>query len=115
MLFKLSIALQLPLALALLTCKVTTADKSSEPTRKQALRGLQTHYFNLRLYWRSGYRWQESSSEKKFCLHCRLNSCSRGSGVKVMKCNRNDSRQHFFFSDGRIRSRKNTAACLQRE
>mmetsp|Transcript_31231 Transcript_31231/g.65314 ORF Transcript_31231/g.65314 Transcript_31231/m.65314 type:complete len:189 (+) Transcript_31231:151-717(+) len=72
-------------------------------------------YFNLRLFWKRGYRWQESSSEKKWCMQCTLSGCPEGSSIKIDTCDRSDSRQQFFFDDGRIRSRKNKDVCLERQ
>ena len=70
--------------------------------------------FNLRMYWRSGFMWQESPTEKKFCLKCQSGTCSKGSGVKIAKCDRSDKRQQWFYDQGRVRSRKNTSVCLDR-
>jgi len=70
-------------------------------------------YFRLRLTWKKGYRWQESSSEKWWCMRCKSSSCSKGSGIEVDKCSRNDSRQQFYFDNDRIRSKK-SGRCLER-
>lgn len=47
-------------------------------------------------------------------MKCRSNLCSRGSGIKIDRCDRSDQRQHFFFDSGRVRSRKNKSVCLTR-
>mmetsp|Transcript_12561 Transcript_12561/g.26401 ORF Transcript_12561/g.26401 Transcript_12561/m.26401 type:complete len:189 (+) Transcript_12561:141-707(+) len=72
-------------------------------------------YFNLRLFWKRGYRWQESSSEKKWCMQCTLSGCPEGSSIKIDTCDRSDSRQQFYFDNRRIRSRKNKQVCLERQ
>ena len=59
-------------------------------------------YFNMRLYWKKGYMWQESPSEKKWCMKCKSGSCQKGSGIKIARCNRDDYRQQFFFDNGRM-------------
>ncbi len=43
------------------------------------------------------------------------NRCSKGSGIKIARCKKDDWRQHFFFDDGRIRSRRNKDVCLERD
>lgn len=72
-------------------------------------------YFNLRLFWKKGYRWQESSSEKKWCMQCTSSGCPEGSSIKIDTCDRSDSRQQFYFDNRRIRSRKNKDVCLERQ
>jgi hypothetical protein len=89
--------------------------RPSHETRAHHLRRrLPSSYFNVRLYWKDGYRWQGSTSEKFWCMKCQSSGCDRGSGVKISKCDRDDRRQHFFFDDGRIRTRRNLDVCLER-
>lgn len=112
--------LHIALVLIAAACTATAAateDKSSRPKRviKNAQQRNLITYFNMRLYWKQGYQWQESSSEKKWCMKCRSNRCSKGTGIKVARCNRDDWRQNFFFDDGRIRSRRNKDVCLERQ
>ncbi|KAL3780786.1 hypothetical protein ACHAW5_004899 [Stephanodiscus triporus] len=103
---------QLRVALVFLACTAVEAVKHVVP--KDAQRELFGDYFNVRLYWKQGYKWQGSSSEKFWCMKCQNNSCTDGSGVKIARCRRNDWLQHFFFDDGRIRSRRNLDVCLER-
>jgi hypothetical protein len=100
---------QLRAALVFVACAVVAADAIPEVAERR----LQT-FFNLRLYWEQGYRWQESPSEKFWCLKCQNSGCTRGSGVKIARCSKDDWRQHFFFDDGRIRTRRNLDVCLER-
>jgi len=72
-----------------------------------------TSYFRLRLTWKKGYMWQESSSERWWCMRCKSSSCSTGSAIEIDKCSGNDSRQQFYFDDNRIRSKK-SGRCLER-
>lgn len=111
------IVVQFPLALLLLACNAVAADKSPdhEPKDVEDRELSADNWFNMRLHWQKGYKWQESYSEKKFCMQCRSNRCHKGSGLKIMKCNTNDWRQHFFFDDGKIRSRRNKDVCLERQ
>ena len=97
----------------IIVAQATSTDVSDVPDTTPE-RELSSH-FNLRLYWKRGYRWQERSSERWWCLQCRSSSCSKGSSVKIEKCNRKWASQHFYFDDGRIRSRRNRAVCLERD
>ena len=69
--------------------------------------------FRLRLTWKNGYMWQESRSERWWCMRCKSSSCAKGSGIEIDKCSRNDSRQQFYFDNNRIRSKK-SGRCLER-
>jgi len=71
-------------------------------------------YFKMRMYWQRGYYWQESSSERFWCMKCSRGDCGRGSRIKIDKCSNSDSRQQWFFSSGRIRSRMNKSQCIER-
>lgn len=105
-------------------------------------RELESSYFSLRLYWEKGYRlvrvshgsdhdsciphsvciifpdtlrWQGKTEEKLWCIQCTQSNCSKGSGIRVDKCDKGDSRQQFYYDDGRIRSRKNHSLCFERK
>mmetsp|Transcript_524 Transcript_524/g.1043 ORF Transcript_524/g.1043 Transcript_524/m.1043 type:complete len:187 (+) Transcript_524:35-595(+) len=108
------LVVQLLFGSVLIACKAVDTDDSSKSNPKEARRELNT-YFNMRLFWKSGYRWQESSSEKKWCMKCKSSKCPKGSGIKIARCSRDDWRQNFFFDDGRIRSRRNKNVCLERQ
>eukprot|EP01082_Thalassiosira_pseudonana_P011135 g10557.t1 g10557 contig4:2102746-2103445(-) len=103
----------------LLVCKVASASTADEASQEQPnsnlRRRLGNEYFNLRLNWERGYRWQESSSEKYWCIACTRSSCSKGSGIRIDKCDKGDSRQQFYYDSGRIRSRKNKSVCFERQ
>ena len=71
-------------------------------------------YFKMRMYWQRGYYWQESSTERFWCMKCSRIDCGKGSRIKIDKCSNSDSRQQWFFSSGRIRSRKNKSQCIER-
>ena len=66
------------------------------------------HYFSLHL------RWQGKTEEKFWCIQCTQSNCSKGSGVRVDKCDREDERQQFYYDDGRIRSKKDHSMCFER-
>eukprot|EP00584_Thalassiosira_punctigera_P016278 CAMPEP_0172570780 /NCGR_PEP_ID=MMETSP1067-20121228/128820_1 /TAXON_ID=265564 ORGANISM="Thalassiosira punctigera, Strain Tpunct2005C2" /NCGR_SAMPLE_ID=MMETSP1067 /ASSEMBLY_ACC=CAM_ASM_000444 /LENGTH=184 /DNA_ID=CAMNT_0013362953 /DNA_START=45 /DNA_END=596 /DNA_ORIENTATION=- len=106
---------QLRVALVLVALKSAAAVKDSSRRKPRRARRELNNHFNMRIYWKEGYRWQESSSEKKWCMQCKTNRCLKNSGLKIEQCDRGDWRQHFYFDDGRIRSRRNKAVCLERE
>mmetsp|Transcript_30349 Transcript_30349/g.54979 ORF Transcript_30349/g.54979 Transcript_30349/m.54979 type:complete len:187 (+) Transcript_30349:280-840(+) len=108
------LVVQLHIILVLIAYEATAANDSSSPKPREKKRELNSH-FNMRIFWKNGYRWQNSSSEKKWCMQCKANKCPKGSGIKVERCDRDDWRQHFYFDDGRIRSRRNKDVCLERE
>jgi hypothetical protein len=86
----------------------------NDGNKRRRIQGTSYYYFNVRLYWKEGYTWQESTSEKFWCMKCQSSGCNKGSGIKIAKCDRDDWRQHFFFDDGRIRTRRNLDVCLER-
>jgi len=66
--------------------------------------------FRLRLYWEKGYRWQESSREKWWCMECR-GSCSSGTSIKTSKCD-SSRRQRFIAIGKTIRPASAPALCM---
>jgi hypothetical protein len=103
----------LHVALLLLAFTVLAAEEQSEQTPTTTHRELES-YFNLKIYWQQGYRWQGSTKEQKWCMKCRSDNCSDGTGIKIARCDKDDPRQQFYFDDRRIRSRKNNDMCLKR-
>lgn len=85
-----------------------------EANRPSVQRQLNKIYFNLRLYWERGYRWQESSGESFWCMACVSHTCERDSSIEVKWCDRDDPRQQWYFDRSKIRSRGNKSMCLQR-
>lgn len=110
------LVIQLQIALIVMAYNAAATDVSSRSRPKDVQRELSDdYYFNMKLHWQKGYRWQGSSSERKWCMQCRSNRCSKGSSIKIMRCNKDDWKQHFFFDDGKIRSRRNKDVCLERQ
>mmetsp|Transcript_11054 Transcript_11054/g.16816 ORF Transcript_11054/g.16816 Transcript_11054/m.16816 type:complete len:189 (+) Transcript_11054:199-765(+) len=106
---------QLHIALVLIAYNAAASKDATHqnPKKVEKRRKLNSH-FNMKIFWKPGYRWQGRSGEKKWCMVCKTSRCLKGSGIKIDKCDRDDSRQHFYFDDGRIRSRRNTSVCLER-
>lgn len=100
-------------AVILLSFTVFAAEDQSDPIPTVEHRELES-YFNLKLYWQQGYRWQGSTTERKWCMKCRSSQCSDGTGIKIARCDKDDERQHFYFDGSMIRSRKNNDMCLKR-
>jgi len=83
----------------------TTAEPTSRPTQQPT-----TSIFRLRLYWQRGYYWQESYSEKWWCMECR-NNCRLGDSVYVDWCD-SSWRQRFISVGDTIRPASDTSLCF---
>jgi len=67
--------------------------------------------FQLKMYWEDGTEWQESTKERKHCIECD-NDCDEGEKLRIQSCNKGTSRQRFYYSDGKIQSKRNRNVCL---
>jgi hypothetical protein len=56
--------------------------------------------FRLRLYWEDGYYWQESHSEKKYCMQCDGSSCGDGDKVRIQTCGGDNTKFEFYKRSG---------------
>jgi hypothetical protein len=58
--------------------------------------------FRLKLFWRTGYMWQEQPVEQKYCMECASRVCSDGGGLVISKCDDDGSNEefHMVFRDG---------------
>lgn len=71
---------------------VNSADIPSNPPPSPPSGGS----FRIRLYWEEGYYWQESYSEKKYCMECDGSSCGDGDKVRIQKCDGDNTYfQHY--------------------
>lgn len=105
---------QLHVVFVLLAFTVFAAEDQSGLIPSSIAHREQQSYFNLKIFWEQGFRWQGSTTERKWCMTCRSSKCSNGTGIKVSRCDKDDPRQQFYFDDRRIRSRKNKDMCLKR-
>mmetsp|Transcript_15496 Transcript_15496/g.25117 ORF Transcript_15496/g.25117 Transcript_15496/m.25117 type:complete len:357 (+) Transcript_15496:77-1147(+) len=56
--------------------------------------------FALKLYWQSGYRWQEEDFERKWCMECRGGTCDYGDKTYIETCGSTTSQRYdFVFVD----------------
>ena len=58
----------------------------------------------IKMYWQFGYNWQESYTEKKYCMQCRNRkgapeACDVGMNIEIYDCNRSH-RQKFVRVEG---------------
>lgn len=47
--------------------------------------------FRLKMFWREGYKWQEETFERKWCMRCDGDSCNQGDLIRIFECNDNNS------------------------
>jgi len=66
-------------------------------------------YFQTKLYWEAGYRWQESSKEKRFCAAC-SDDC-KDNLVKLKVCDYKNQGQFWRWKNGQLESKKATGYC----
>jgi len=68
--------------------------------------------FRIRLHWQRGYNWQNSRTEKFYCMQCR-GSCKSGSSIEIHTCKGgNYIRQKFLAIGHTIRPASNPALCI---
>ena len=53
--------------------------------------------FQLKMFWKEGYCWQEEWIERKWCLTCDGNTCKKGEKLWIRFCARNQSNQRFIY------------------
>ena len=53
--------------------------------------------FKLKLFWRSGYTWQEETFERRWCMECAGTRCSPGDEVVISRCDNGGSNEFFHF------------------
>ena len=67
--------------------------------------------FRIRLHWERGYNWQDSSSEKFYCLQCR-GTCKSSSKLEIDTCRDYSIRQKFLAIGKTIRPASNPSLCV---
>lgn len=53
--------------------------------------------FYLKMYWRKGYTWQETTREYKWCVRCSGGECNDGDRLKLNECENRDSNDEWKF------------------
>jgi hypothetical protein len=58
--------------------------------------------FRLKMFWRTGYKWQEQTLEQKWCIECAARVCSAGGGLVISICDDDGSNEefHLVFRNG---------------
>ena len=79
----------------------TSAAPTFRPTQKPTIN--KSNPVRLRLYWKKGYRWQESSRETYWCMECD-GSCSSGNKIEIKWCSSSDNKQKFqyYYDDSKF-------------
>lgn len=67
--------------------------------------------FRIRLHWERGYNWQNSSTEKFYCLQCR-GTCQSSSKLEIDTCRDYSIRQKFLAVGKTIRPASNPSLCV---
>eukprot|EP00591_Stephanopyxis_turris_P010954 CAMPEP_0195511850 /NCGR_PEP_ID=MMETSP0794_2-20130614/4025_1 /TAXON_ID=515487 /ORGANISM="Stephanopyxis turris, Strain CCMP 815" /LENGTH=453 /DNA_ID=CAMNT_0040639521 /DNA_START=38 /DNA_END=1399 /DNA_ORIENTATION=- len=67
--------------------------------------------FQMKLWWKKGYRWQGNRLETEWCMQCD-DKCKEGADVEIKKCNRSDSKQRWVMKDGKIMPHKKQDLCV---
>jgi len=74
--------------------------------------------FRLKLYWETGYYWQESTTEKFWCMSCPGGECKRNDHIELRDCEEksNEDAQFVATSIGKGHQFRviNTNLCLQK-
>jgi len=74
--------------------------------------------FRLKLYWETGYYWQESTTEKFWCMSCPGGECKRNDQIELGDCKEksNEDAQFVATSSGKGHQFRvtNTNLCLQK-
>jgi hypothetical protein len=84
--------------LAISTGEIISSEEiQKEPAERDLAGGWWAGYFNLRLFWQRGYRWQESSSEKYWCMSCDTKDCPENDSLEIKPCDRDEPRQQWYF------------------
>jgi hypothetical protein len=80
--------------------------------------------FRIRLHWQKGYNWQNTSTEKYWCMECRGGSgsddssnnntpgCISGTTIQINKCSSSSIHQKFIAIGMTIRPVSNPDLCF---
>lgn len=60
-------------------------------------RSLQYSAFQIKMYWKAGYCWQEEWIERDWCMECEGGSCVSGRRLRVEFCNATKAIQKFQY------------------
>jgi len=67
-------------------------------------------YFMIKLYWEQGYYWQETRSERRFCVDC-SGDCRSGR-VKIRQCDYKREKQFWRYNGGKLESKVSPGYCM---
>ena len=91
---------------------VPSQQPSFEPTASPTIPA--SDPVRLRLYWQRNYMWQESRSEKFWCMQCRSRSCKKNAVMEIDYCSSRSSAQKFkYYKDRTIRPMTDPSLCFE--
>jgi hypothetical protein len=74
--------------------------------------------FRLKLYWETGYYWQESTTEKFWCMSCPGGECERNDQIELRDCKTKNNENAQFVATSVEKGHQfrvtNTNLCLQK-
>ena len=82
--------------------------RNKERRRRQQVMG----GFRIRLHWEKGYNWQDTSTEKYWCMECRGSDCISGTTIQINKCSSSSIQQKFIAIGKTIRPVSNPNLCF---
>ena len=86
----------------LLQHDIDDADMASEPSLSPYLRGTNDQRnllssFQLKMFWKEGYCWQEEWIERKWCMSCQGEKCTPGERLWLQFCDAGQVTQQFYY------------------
>jgi hypothetical protein len=106
------------------TVRVRRCEKKDEGINDASVLRLQTNEtkvmrrqqvmggFRIRLHWEKGYNWQNTSTEKYWCMECRGSDCISGTTIQINKCSSSSIHQKFIAMGKTIRPVSNPNLCF---
>jgi len=67
--------------------------------------------FQVKLYWKRGFYWQEEKTETRWCIECQ-DSCKSGSKAVIQTCRKKDPKQKWVFEDKKFKPSTNKNLCI---
>jgi hypothetical protein len=76
-------------------------------------RKLASTVFQLKMYWKEGYCWQEEWKERKWCLQCQGGSCGENDYLLIETCSSSSS-QKFVYEGEQLKPYTRQELCWER-
>lgn len=70
-----------------------------------------TDYFQIKMFWKNGYKWNGSSNEREYCMECK-GSCGSNDQLIVKNCDKDNKYQRWVIINNKIRPHRRLDYCL---